>query len=241
MTTSHRHYVYAHRRASDGGLFYVGKGKDRRAWSAHSRNRRWRFIVEKHGIHVSIIRADLPEPCALTLERIIIAANRHLGLANYVDGGGGTTGWRHSDETKARIGARWKGREFTPKMREALERSNSTRVVTEVARQRMSAAAKARPTRPHTDETRAKIAATHLGIRPSDESRRKMSLSKIGKAVGRSSPSYDHTERRWTHADGREFVGTRGDFIKEFGLGNPCVSAVINGRQRSVKGWRLAQ
>jgi NUMOD3 motif. len=239
MSEARVHYVYRHRRESDGTVFYYGKGKDRRAWSASGRNRHWRGIARKHGWTVEIVRSDMPEPCALSLERALIERDRGPKLANLTDGGGGTPGWKHSEETKRRIGAHWKGREFTPKMREALALANKNRVLTDAQRARMSEAAKRRARKPHTPETRAKIAASHIGLRPTDEARRNMSLAKIGKCVGRDSPTYDHTIRHFVHSDGSEFIGTRGDFILKFCLRDGCVSAVISGRQKSVKGWKL--
>jgi len=236
---SRLHYVYAHRRSTDGTPFYIGKGKDRRAWSTSGRNRHWRHIVAKHGFEVAIVRSGLFEPCALTLERITIAANRHLGLANYVDGGGGTSGWKHSDDAKRRIAAHNKGRKITPAMRAALNSYNSGKKLTDEHKAKLSAAKTGKSRKPHTAETRAKIAASHIGIRPTAETLRKMSQAKIGKATGSASPTYDHTIRQWRHLDGREFVGTRAEIIKKFNLGDPCVSAVIRGRQKSVKGWRL--
>ena len=110
------HYVYVHRRATDRSVFYVGKGKDRRAWDRQGRNRHWRHIVQKHGFEVEVIKATMPEACALSLERALIAALGREHLANVVDGGGGTSGWKHSPETRARIGAFHKGRKPTAKM-----------------------------------------------------------------------------------------------------------------------------
>lgn len=238
MTPDREHYVYVHRHADDGRVFYVGKGKDRRAWSTCGRNRHWRFVVAKHGRDVEILRSKLPEPCALSLERATIAAIGG-GLVNLTDGGGGAPGWKHSPETKARIGAYWKGRILTPKMRDALAAYNTGKKLTPEHRAKLSAAKAGRSRGPLPAATRAKIAASHIGIKPSDASRRKMSAAKIGKAVGRNSPSYDHTIRHWRNDDGREFVGTRGDLIIMHGLADGCVSAVISGRQKSVKGWRL--
>lgn len=239
MTLARQHYVYIHRRQSDGQIFYVGKGKDRRAWSANGRNRYWRFIVAKHGFSVQIVHEKLPEHCALSLERAVVTAIGKDRLANQTDGGGGICGWRHSPEVRARIAEAGKGRKNNENQRRALLEHNANRVVSDETKRRQSIAASKRERRPHTAETRAKIAASHIGIRPSQEALRKMSIAKIGKAVGRDSPSYDHTVRHWRNDDGREFSGTRAEIIKQFGLGDSCVSAVIRGRQKSVKGWRL--
>lgn len=234
-----QHYVYAHRKATDGSLFYIGKGKDRRAWQKYSRNRYWRHIAEKHGFTVEIVRNGLPEACALSLERAMIASAKSK-LANQTDGGGGTSGWKHSEEAKARIGAHWRGRKLTQSQLEALKISNRNRVITEETRRRQSDAAKIRARRPHTPETRAKIANAHIGLRPSEASRVKMSVAKIGKATGRNSPSYDHTIRVWNNSDGRVFSGTRADFIATHNLADGCVSAAISGKRKSVKGWKLS-
>lgn len=239
MNSDRTFYVYAHKTPRSGRVFYVGKGKARRAWSRSGRNAGWRKVATD-GFDTVIVRDGMNEACAFSFERIVISANKAKGLVNKVDGGGGTSGWRHSEETKKRIGAFWKGRKITRAMREALEHHNATRVLTDETRKNMSAAARRRKRRPHSAETKAKIAASHVGLRPSAKSRRKMSLAKIGKAVGRNSPSYDHTIRKFRHDSGEIFTGTRADFIAKFGLRHGCVSALISGRQKSIKGWRLA-
>lgn len=233
-----QHYVYIHRKQTDGAIFYVGKGKDRRAWATSGRNPHWRNIQAKHGFEVHIVRANLPETCALSFERAMIAAIGK-GLANLTDGGGGATGWKHSAEAKARIAEAGKGRKNNARQRAALDLYNATKVISDEHKRRMSAARKGRKFGPRSAETRAKISASHMGMRPTPETLRKLSAAKVGKAVGRSSPSYDHTIRHWRNDDGREFSGTRGDMIAIYKLGDPCVSAVIKGRQKSVKGWRL--
>lgn len=239
MSEVRAHYVYRHRRESDGTVFYYGKGKDRRAWSASGRNRHWRGIARKHGWTVEIVRSNMPEPCALSLERALIERDRGPKLANLTDGGGGTHGWKHSEETKQRIAEFWRGRKMTQAQMDALRRYNTDKKLTDEHKAKLSAAKKGKSRGPLPAAVRAKIAASHIGIRPSEESRRKMSLAKIGKAVGRDSPAYDHTVRHFVHIDGDEFVGTRGDLIARFGLGSSCMAALIKGRQKSVKGWRL--
>lgn len=232
------HYVYIHRRASDGRPFYVGKGKQRRAWQMYGRNAYWQNVAKKHGVMVEVVKDRLPEPCALSLERALIASIP-WPLANLTDGGGGTSGWNHSEETKARISARWKGRRLNERQLQALREANERRVVSDETRARLSDARKGRKFGPRSAATRAKIAASHIGIRPSAETLMKMSLAKIGKAAGRMSPTYDHSVRHWRNNDGREFIGTRADFIRQFGLRDSCVSSTISGKQKSVKGWTL--
>lgn len=232
------HYVYLHRRMTDGAIFYVGKGKGRRAWSANGRNRQWQFVQRKHGYKVQIVKRDMSEPCALTFERILISILGRPLLVNSVDGGGGTTGWRHSEETKMRIGAFNKGKKASRKALETLDRFRS-QPRTDEWRSNMSIAAKARTEgRSRSVETRAKISASHIGMKPSRETLEKMRAAHLGKS-GRLSPSYDHTIRAFEHSIHGTFTGTRGDFISAFGLRSSCVSTLINGKQKTVKGWRI--
>ena len=42
------YYVYVHKKP-DGKIFYVGKGKNKRAWSISDRNNLWKKIVSKYG------------------------------------------------------------------------------------------------------------------------------------------------------------------------------------------------
>ena len=72
-------YVYIHTRNDTGLPFYVGKGVKKRAWSKHSRGRRWKFIVEKHGFSVVIVKDKMSERCALALEMIAIRQLRSDG------------------------------------------------------------------------------------------------------------------------------------------------------------------
>ena len=90
-------YVYLHIRKSDGLVFYVGKGHNRRAWDicdCSRLNKYWQRTKSKHGIEVKIYKDGMSNDCALTLEKIIIAKYRTLGhpLTNMTDGGDGFVG-----------------------------------------------------------------------------------------------------------------------------------------------------
>lgn len=231
------HYVYLHRKATDGTVFYVGKGKDRRAWGASGRSPHWHNIKRKHGYSVEILKTGLGEYCALTLERILIDRIGLANLANATLGGGGIQGWRHSEETKRRIGEAAKGHKPNANQLAALD--SRGRKTSDETRRKQSARKAGKSTGPRSAETRAKIAASHIGIRPSPETLRKLSLAKIGKACGRDSPSYDHTERDFYHHVYGKFNGTRGDLIAKYNLGAGCMAALLKGNRKSVKGWRV--
>ena len=90
-------YVYLHMRESDGLVFYVGKGKGYRAWEFNpksARNPYWQSMKSKHGVVVEIYKSEMTEPCAFTLEKILISKYKSLGhpLTNLTNGGDGFDG-----------------------------------------------------------------------------------------------------------------------------------------------------
>lgn len=60
------YYVYCHKRA-DGTLFYIGKGRLKRAWSRTSRSTAWKETA-RDGFSVEIMEKDLTEKSALEIE-----------------------------------------------------------------------------------------------------------------------------------------------------------------------------
>lgn len=88
------YYVYLHRKSSNNEVFYVGKGKGRRAWDTWGRNSHWQNTVSKHGFFVEIVAVDLQEWYAFELETELIDyyGREDLGygkLVNKVAGGSG--------------------------------------------------------------------------------------------------------------------------------------------------------
>ena len=104
-------YTYAHYKPQ-GGLFYIGKGKPRRAYSMDTRNEHWQNVVNKYGRpHVELLASWDTEEEALDHERLLISCFRDMGveLTNKTDGGEGTSGFKfapHQIEnlSKAHIG-----------------------------------------------------------------------------------------------------------------------------------------
>ena len=145
-----------------------------------------------------------------------------------------------SAETRAKISAANKGKKATDKALAALRAANMPGVKRSAAHKKsLSEASKRRVRVPLTDETKRKIAAAHIGMKPTPETLLKMSRSKIGKAIGRDSPTYDHKVRRFSHPGLGVFTGTRADFIATHGLAAGCVSAMISGGRKTVKGWKI--
>lgn len=238
--TPQGHYVYLHLRKTDSAIFYVGKGKDRRAWGTTGRNKWWKHVVNKHGFRVKIFKDGIDEQSALSLEiKLISDIRKTTRLVNLVDGGGGTCGWKHSPEAKEKISKFNKGKKLSEKARAVFLAYNIGRKATDEQKLKMSLAKKGKPRGPLSEETKRKISASHIGIRPSPETIKKMIESKIGKYTGRNNGSYDHKIRSFVHPVHGVFEGTRADFIMKYGLFDGCVSSVINGNQKTVKKWRL--
>lgn len=94
------YYVYIHSLAS-GQIFYIGKGKDKRAWSSSGRSARWREIASS-GFIVDIVHCQLSEVDALEKERELIKLHKD-SICNVTSGGQGISGYRHSEESKRKI------------------------------------------------------------------------------------------------------------------------------------------
>jgi len=114
-----KYYVYAHFKHGDEIPFYIGKGKDSRAYSKDGRSKWWHRTVSKHGLRVELLAEQLSESAAFAIEMDRIAAfgRRDLGqgpLCNLTNGGEGAAGTIMSDETKAKIGFANKGKVCTP-------------------------------------------------------------------------------------------------------------------------------
>jgi len=95
-------FTYAHYKP-EGGLFYIGKGKRRRAYAMDGRNSHWQNIVNKYGRpHVELLARWDTETEALDHEKLLISCFRDMGfvLANKSDGGEGTSGYKHTPEQR---------------------------------------------------------------------------------------------------------------------------------------------
>lgn len=98
-------YTYAHYRADDNRIFYIGKGRNRRHYQTSNRNRFWHNVVNKHGFVSKILAYWSTELESLLHEEFLIKVFRETGhsLANVTNGGTANAGPRHTDESKQRI------------------------------------------------------------------------------------------------------------------------------------------
>lgn len=156
-----RFFVYEWRRPN-GEPFYVGKGCGRRDRLRARNNVILRRIIDKLeaiGCEPIVVRVkeNLTEREAFDLEKELIAKYGRLNnktgiLANFTDGGEGTSGRPHSDETKRKIGLVHAGKTLSPEHYALLlERVRNP-----------------------TPETRAKMGASQTGRRHTPETKEKM-------------------------------------------------------------------
>lgn len=104
------YYVYEHWRIDTNTCFYVGKGIGKRAWNMASRNKYHKAIQQKLAImglrvKVVVICDGMTDENAKSLEILTIKKWRDLGcsLANFTIGGDGTSGLKHSAETREKM------------------------------------------------------------------------------------------------------------------------------------------
>ena len=103
-------YVYLHKK-DNGSIFYVGKGTGYRAWQFTNRNAYWKRVRKKYGINVVIFKDDMTDKDALNLEVELISVIGKENLTNFTDGGDGTSGFNHSEETIRKMSKSHKGKE----------------------------------------------------------------------------------------------------------------------------------
>ena len=177
------YYTYVHLRNDTGEIFYVGKGryskKGKRFSQTKGRNKHWSRVVHKHGFTPMIIASWFDKSSAFDHEREMIRDLRQSGveLVNYTDGGDGTSGWNHSEETKKYIGDCHRSRKLKPEQLELLKQINKGRKPSQKSIDRTR---ETHTGRKRSDEEIEKSAAKRRGMKRSEESKIRMTNSQKG-------------------------------------------------------------
>lgn len=141
---SHVAYIHARPSAEDAsGIFYVGKGTDKRAHNFEPRNPHYANIVKKHKtILVGAIECS-SEQVAFELEvGLIVLLKKHgVNLANKTDGGEGMSGYEWSQESRSKISGdnHW-SRRNPEKVKHGEAHPNHGRITSEETKKKISAA-----------------------------------------------------------------------------------------------------
>ena len=146
---------------------------------------------------------------------IFVLGRKDLGigvLRNLTDGGEGTSGLIHSEETRRQRSETMRGRTLAEETRRKLSEANRGKKLSEETRRKMS---KARLGKPRGEETRARISKALKGQKQGEEHRRKSSEARKGEK-NCSARSFV-----FTNPFGEEFlvVGRFVAFCREKGIG----------------------
>jgi len=103
-------FVYVHRRADDGTVFYVGKGtvkrgRCERAFERFGRSRYWNAVVAKHGFEVEVVAHFMVESDSHAFECALIREYGRSRLVNLTAGGEGSVGIVVSPQARAKLSA----------------------------------------------------------------------------------------------------------------------------------------
>lgn len=190
------YYIYQHRRADTGEIFYVGKGTRtkangyQRAFELKRRSRFWNFVASKVVVSVEVVADFFLESDAFILESALIAQfgrrDKGLGcLVNMTDGGEGMSGNAPTEATRAKRKVSMTGRTLPEEVRRKISASLSG--------ERHPLFGKTR-----SDETRQRQSASGKGIRKGGKS--PVAKKVIDTVTGREFPST---------RDAAEFLGLK--------------------------------
>jgi hypothetical protein len=155
------YYIYAYLRKSDNTPYYIGKGKNKRAWSKEHR-----VSVPKDKSKIVIMEKNLTEIGALSLERRYIKwyGRKDNGtgiLLNKTDGGDTTIGYLPTEQVRKKISESLKGRK-KPK-------GHGEKV------------SKFRKSFKYSEESKIKIGNSNKGKKRTEEQKKQQSLKQLGR------------------------------------------------------------
>ncbi|MGR9056077.1 NUMOD3 domain-containing DNA-binding protein [Rhizobium leguminosarum] len=190
-------YVYAWSRPDTGSIFYIGKGRGRRAHSISGRSRHFLNIVGKLRLSglspkVDFIAVGLSESDAFSMERECIAMHGRLdigsgSLVNLTDGGEGVAGIIMTEIHRAGISRGRTGKRHTDETREKLREAKLGRSLSDEHKKNISLAQIGSK---HSATSKAKIGAAHKGKVISAEHKGRI----VAKLSGRKLPA-DHIQK----------------------------------------------
>jgi hypothetical protein len=180
------YYIYFHINPLKNEVFYVGKGKDKRAWSYTGRSLYWTNIVKKYSYIVDIVEENLTEQEAFDREIFYInkIGRKDLGLGsliNMTDGGDGPSGAIRSQETIEKTKQSRKGYKTSDETKKKMSKSQTGRKQSDQAKKKVSEARKGKTL---SEEHKRKLSESHKGKTLSEEHIKKVADANRGKKRG---------------------------------------------------------
>ena len=218
--------VYIHVRPDINEPFYVGKGIPGREIRTCGRNQYWHNIVNKNNgiFEFKILFERLSEEEALLKERKIELDLKNKGyiLTNIIECGvkAGTTGMKHSEESKRKISEGLKGHISPNKGKKQSKETCDKKSKSMLGKK------------------------VRLGVKDSDETRKKKSEAFKGRIYSEESKQKKNEKLKdkniyifYNLLNGEKFKGTRREFQDKFNLNGGRLSQLINNKISKYKNW----
>lgn len=214
-------YVYAHIRPDNGSIFYIGKGRKSRAWKVHGRNRHWSSVVAKHGFEVKIIDSGLSEREAFDLEIKKISEIGIENLCNYSLGGEGSSGYKLTEQQKAKHAAALKGRKISDETKAKIGAANTGKI--------------------RSDKSKVAMSLSHIGKKRAIESIEKQKRSMIHRAETRKNEIYGRIMKAISCSNGLRFnsLSEAAEWMKEkegIATSKSAIARCASGKRKTAYG-----
>lgn len=199
MENEQRFYVYKWTRKDTNSIFYIGKGKGKRAFERkNNRNRYFKNIISSTDCCVEILYEDLTEQEAFLKEVDLIKLYKGQGQceANLTNGGEGTSGWKPSAQTIENMKKAQKGKIISPEQKAKLRKAKLGTKASEETKEKMSKSLKGKLV--YTEEMRElKRNSIDHSVVHSETARAKMAAAKVGKRPKNyGKPLFEETKRK---------------------------------------------
>jgi hypothetical protein len=214
--------LYAHRKETDGTIFYIGIGTEKRPYLKKSRNEYWHNTVNKYGYYVDILAKDLCIDDALELEEFIIdeIGRKDLGKGSLVNlNNGGKGNLQVSDITKKKMSKSATGRtawnKGIPMSDEQKDKLSKAKIGVTSPRKGFKL----------SEETKEKIRNANIGKKITQETKDKISIANVGSKNSSAKTVYNIKTN--------EVFGTLKEAAQSIGVNYRTLSSMLNGKSKN--------
>lgn len=220
--------LYAHRKETDGSVFYIGIGTEKRPYLKQGRNEYWHNTVNKYGYYIDILAKDLSVDDALELEEFIICelGRKDLGKGNLVNlSNGGKGNLQVSDITKKKMSEAALGRtawnKGVPMSIEQKNKLSKSKIGNTSPRKGVKL----------SEKTKDKIRKANIGKKLTQEVKDKISKSNTG--------SKNPSAKTVYNVKTNEVFGTLKEAAESIGVNYRTLSSMLNGRSKNKTNFQF--